>query len=91
MVPPVPWGASKNKYVVCQKSETFVDRAGADQQARYLDTKVTGLNSEENKARFYEKNQYRLHWTLSSTWPKSRQDECSVGPRISLHGERLDP
>ena len=51
------------------------------------DTKITDLNCEVNKARFYEKNQYRLHWTPSPTRPESLQDDYTVFPGMSLHGE----
>ena len=54
------------------------------------DTKVTDLDSEENKPWFYKKNQYCQDWTLSSSLPESLQDECTVTPAISLHGEPLD-
>ena len=72
-----------NKYAVWQTGGNFEEH----------DTKGTDLKSKENKARFYEKNEYRFHWTLSSTRPKSVQDECTaaVTPGISLHGELLDP
>jgi hypothetical protein len=51
---------------------------------------VTDLESEENKTRFYEKNQYRLHWTLSSTQAESLHDECTMTPAMSLDVEPLD-
>ena len=51
---------------------------------------MTDLESEVNKAGFYEKNQYGLHRTLSCVKAESLHDECSVTPAISLHGEPLD-
>ena len=47
---------------------------------------MTDLESEVDKARFYEKNQYGLHWTLSSTQAKSLQDKCTVSPAIIMVG-----
>ena len=50
---------------------------------------MTDLESEENKTRFNEKNQYGLHWTLSSTQAESLHDKCTVAPAVSLQGEPL--
>ena len=55
---------------------------------------MTNLESEVNKTGFYDKNQYGLHWTLSSTGAKSLHDRCTVTPAISsilLHAESPDP
>ena len=46
--------------------------------------KGTNLECEVNKPRFYEKNQYSLHWTLSSTQAESLHEQCTVTPAISL-------
>ena len=52
---------------------------------------MTDLESEENKARFYEKNQYVLYCTFLFAQFESHHDECTVTPTISVRGEPLDP
>ena len=51
----------------------------------------TDLESEVNKARFYEKNQDGLYWTFSSTQAESLHHESTVTPAISFLGEPLHP
>ena len=51
----------------------------------------TDLESEVNKARFYEKNQDGLHLTFSSTQAESLHHESTVAPAISFLGEPLHP
>ena len=54
------------------------------------DTNATDLECEVNKARFYENNEYGLHWTLSSSQAESLHDERTITPAtISLQGEPL--
>ena len=79
--------AFETKTNICQNGKNFEDLACTYQQARY---KVTDLESEVCKARFYEKHQCRVYWTFSSTQAKSLHDECTVTPARILHGEPLD-
>ena len=52
---------------------------------------MTDLESEVKKAGFYEKNQYGLRLTLSSTQAESPLDESTVTPSMSPRGHLLDP
>ena len=51
---------------------------------------MTDLESEVNKTRFYEKNQYGLCWTFPSIQTESLHEHCTVTPAISVGGEPLD-
>ena len=57
------------------------------------DVEVTDLEYEENKTRFYEKNQYGLHGILSSFQAERLDDKCTITPvsTMSLHCQPLDP
>ena len=55
--------------------------------ASTIPERVADLNSKKNKTWFYDKHQYHLRLTLSSTQAESLQDEFTVTPAISPHGE----